>query len=1132
MLNKKNFILSMLCSILGLQAFSQGQTMGGGGTDPKLNAAAATNISIGNIFSPSLYNGTANINIPIYDYDAYGISLSYNTAGVKVNEIASSVGLHWSLNAGGYIVRQMKDVPDELNTDIHPPSNPMSTPPPQETPDYYTAGVKGKFAQYFGQVPPNQNPDRYIDGESDDFMFSVGGLSFTFNIGAGGFVFTHPHKNVKIEILINGVPVTQIPAYSNTIYADNNESLSFKVTDAQGNQYYFEKGDVVNQTFYYGSRTYGGDVALEFNYISKWNISKVIKSDGSEIKFYYAADQNGYAGLMFNAYTGLETSQPPVVSGQGVYIGDNLNSSRHLSAIQYPNNVTASFVYRNLARCDNPRDSILQEISIAGGGSCTKYVMQQAYSMAAGSPSALGAERSLSSPCASIGTYQASELYHRLVLKGIEMHSCGGTATEVEPYYTFGYDPVRLPNRSSGSQDYFGYYNGAQIAQPNNSGELNVPYHTPLYGSATPYGVVKDANATYAQAELLTTVKNAYGGVLNIGYEANVLSNFMPVTLPSDALFLGVNANDGLRVQFMTNSDIHYPGKSVTQYFTYDDGQRFLTGGYFNYKLWTGADNMLFCGSYVSPHHLVNGANHGYSYVSIVTRNQSNEVLSKKVMTFSNFYTPSFGTNAYAYYKTGNDYFQQPYTDKQYIRDWQLGLPLTIAEYDQNELIKTRTENTYALSLDASSTIGKVQNVKEYNIIENNNDRYLVTSDAYRPYTGKALLTKTIIKKYTGNSNYINDEVNYTYDDSSNVKTIATRNSRGEEDYVRNVYNYSVSGPGVTGGNQTGTTLYNMTLARLEKLVATERWKKGGTPDQDQLLDASITKYSYQNNKLLTEKLFSLQSLAPIGYTAYTGIAAGTPANTVNPYGRILAAYNTAATPADFRESSAVLQTDAKGHATEMKQMGQEIYSAMIWDAEGNMTAVANNARLKDIGFTSFERVPEGNFNSNTEVTDGGLTYLYGGMQGLAGAVSGGGIYNLSPARYIRTGTLTAGQQYVMTLWSNGAAPQVSGGGISLSFTEEYSTGNWKFYKAVFTPASNGILNFSSAISVRLDEIRLFPEGSTMKSSVYAPLLGTTSTTDATGRIAYYEYDAFGRLYITRDQEGNILSKKVYQTGQ
>ena len=60
--------------------------------------------------------GRVNITIPIYEINLDGlsipISLSYDTSGVKVNSSASRVGLNWSLNAAGFVSKEIKDKSD------------------------------------------------------------------------------------------------------------------------------------------------------------------------------------------------------------------------------------------------------------------------------------------------------------------------------------------------------------------------------------------------------------------------------------------------------------------------------------------------------------------------------------------------------------------------------------------------------------------------------------------------------------------------------------------------------------------------------------------------------------------------------------------------------------------------------------------------------------------------------------------------------------------------------------------------------------------------------------------------------------------------------------------------------------
>jgi hypothetical protein len=66
----------------------------------------------------SLFSGLPDISIPLYTIEAGGlnlpITLSYHASGIKVSDVASYVGLGWSLNTGGAgITRAVVDRPDE-----------------------------------------------------------------------------------------------------------------------------------------------------------------------------------------------------------------------------------------------------------------------------------------------------------------------------------------------------------------------------------------------------------------------------------------------------------------------------------------------------------------------------------------------------------------------------------------------------------------------------------------------------------------------------------------------------------------------------------------------------------------------------------------------------------------------------------------------------------------------------------------------------------------------------------------------------------------------------------------------------------------------------------------------------------
>ncbi|MEM9820311.1 MAG: RHS repeat-associated core domain-containing protein [Bacteroidota bacterium] len=70
-----------------------------------------------------LYNGQQNTTIPLHTVTANGIeipiSLSSSNNGIKVNDIGSTVGQNWNLNAGGMISRVVKGLPDEYHGTVY-----------------------------------------------------------------------------------------------------------------------------------------------------------------------------------------------------------------------------------------------------------------------------------------------------------------------------------------------------------------------------------------------------------------------------------------------------------------------------------------------------------------------------------------------------------------------------------------------------------------------------------------------------------------------------------------------------------------------------------------------------------------------------------------------------------------------------------------------------------------------------------------------------------------------------------------------------------------------------------------------------------------------------------------------------
>jgi hypothetical protein len=70
--------------------------------------------------------------------------------------------------------------------------------------------------------------------------------------------------------------------------------------------------------------------------------------------------------------------------------------------------------------------------------------------------------------------------------------------------------------------------------------------------------------------------------------------------------------------------------------------------------------------------------------------------------------------------------------------------------------------------------------------------------------------------------------------------------------------------------------------------------------------------------------------------------------------------------------------------------------------------------------------------------------------------------------------------------------------------------------------------SYSIDLTGQVDEVRLYPSNAQMTTYTYDPLIGITSRCDVNNRVIYYEYDAFNRLKLIKDHDGNILKTFDY----
>lgn len=197
------------------------------------------------VSSVSHATGTMAINIPLYTLSegslGVPIGLHYEGGGVPVDAAASNVGVNWSLEAGAYISRVVRDKPDESITKLD------------------NLLIKG----YLHEGYPNTTEYAFLrDYEPDIFNLVLGGnvIRFTLRKNSQGVVVpTLLDENADISIITvkdDIINPTNNVCLANTYdfnlrlrnTASDNGLSSFVVTTADGIRYIF--GKAVNERQY------------------------------------------------------------------------------------------------------------------------------------------------------------------------------------------------------------------------------------------------------------------------------------------------------------------------------------------------------------------------------------------------------------------------------------------------------------------------------------------------------------------------------------------------------------------------------------------------------------------------------------------------------------------------------------------------------------------------------------------------------------------------------------------------------------------------------------------------------------------------------------------------------------------
>lgn len=230
----------------------------------------------------SYYTGVPKIEIPLFEIKekdiTVPISLSYHASGIKVDDVSSWVGLGWSLNAGGVITRTIMGLPDEHHNGF-----------------LGYNGVGAKVERYYQELMSESERKTYLknladgtwDGEPDIFYFNFLGRSGKIVFDTNGNPAIIPHQKLQIQGSIQN-------------------TTGFTIVAEDGTKFLF---DVMETTRVV--RNCNIDLGDGNERVTSWYLSKIITPLNTVIQFTYTTEQTSYQ---------LTTQQTKTVS----YPGGNL----------------------------------------------------------------------------------------------------------------------------------------------------------------------------------------------------------------------------------------------------------------------------------------------------------------------------------------------------------------------------------------------------------------------------------------------------------------------------------------------------------------------------------------------------------------------------------------------------------------------------------------------------------------------------------------------------------------------------------------------------------------------------------------------------------------------------------------
>lgn len=1063
----------------------------------------------------STFTGVPQVSIPVWKYSvgdiAVDVGLNYHAGGIKVDELATNVGLGWTLNAGGMVAQTVMGLPDGINS-VYPADEVNFNP-------YASLGSTLPDDYYFAMDAINNNRDL----ERDIYSFNFMGQS-------GKFYFDKQNK-ARLVPANPAIRITRI----------NGAQSLFLITDDKGFQYYFTALEQSSYNYSCITGTMGG---REYSGVLQPTafLEKIVSPNGSTVRFDYESYNYTYDQNM------EEASYQKTVPCSG-----GLPLDRLCKRVVTVNGLRVKRIYAD----DNP-SQVVFNYSVAKRQDLL-YNGQQAGNYLEGIDiyNNTGIVKRWNFTYGYFGTGTGNTSRLKLL-----------TAKEdSKPTYVFTYDETNpLPERLSFSQDEWGYYNGKSngslippaISQGKpygadrsadfqymKSGTLTkLQYPTGGYTMFT-YEPHID-NVTYTVTELgyggggvsldpndpnapLANDFVADGGTVTLEWLLQPFNydDYLAFTLFDVTDNTGVRGGNGQGSQQLTlitghtyrisigrthindygyahvfwpkpithtvtGPKIVYGGLRIRSLKSYDQSGKQADSKFYNYNFLNNPNRSSIIyppsGGYAEVYQPPSNGCPYYIYSSSAQTRAGGALNNTMGYTEVTEMSAEDGSNGRTVYKYSGGIGDVGLTDPVYSAssEWYAGMLLekrVSAFNSSNNTFRdiACTKNYYQAIYDwGCYQAGNTNCNPNQNLIANfqlsfskvdegwtSPAQFIV--DKYYTISVPVFMTRTdeITYDATG-TNALTKTTSYTYGSNKHFYPTVTQTTNSSNETVRQENKYAF--------DFSGTAVYDAMIDR--NIIAPLIEQK--TYNNNQLMASTFTRYNFWNGVTQVKPQEVLV------------------ARLNNPYDRMIL-YN---------------GYDTKGNIISFTQRDGALNSYLWGYNQAYAVAEVRNVLPGNVAYTSFEGDKGGWTYAGVSVTDNT-------------AITGKSVYNLvNGSISSSTGILDASKNYWLTVWAK-SQPTVSGGTLMPAITR--TTGSWKLY--VFSIPS-GTTTVSVSGNTTIDELRLYPKDAFMNTFSYDPLVGITSKCDMANNVLYYVYDAFGRLKQIKDADGNIVSMTEYQYKQ